>query len=120
MNLAFAGILNLICLVTVSRSKMMILLLFIPYSILAILAYMILLANNKRNKAKTLLVIAHPDDETMFFAPTLNLSDQLYILCLSNGLFKVLTSYKTCISYCVLYGKKAMPMDWDRCAKRNC
>lgn len=37
-----------------------------------------------------LLVIAHPDDEAMFFAPTItNLrnKNQLYLLCLSNGNF---------------------------------
>ena len=38
---------------------------------------------------RVLLVIAHPDDESMFFAPTLrNLSDQrinLTVLCLSKG-----------------------------------
>ena len=39
---------------------------------------------------RVLLVIAHPDDETMFFGPTmLNLSrregTEVYLLCLSNG-----------------------------------
>jgi len=41
-------------------------------------------------RRKTLLVIAHPDDEAMFFAPTLlALGDvhDLYILCLSTGNF---------------------------------
>ena len=37
----------------------------------------------------TLIVTAHPDDECMFFAPTIlaisNISQNLYILCLSNG-----------------------------------
>ncbi len=43
---------------------------------------------------RVLLVIAHPDDEAMFFAPTLiGLSDQnvpcdIYILCLSAGNFR--------------------------------
>lgn len=33
-----------------------------------------------------LLLIAHPDDESMFFAPSvLNLKGRLHILCLSNG-----------------------------------
>ena len=35
-----------------------------------------------------LIVIAHPDDECMFFAPTilqLNRISQVYILCLSTG-----------------------------------
>lgn len=38
---------------------------------------------------KSLLVIAHPDDETMFFGPTImniiNVNKSLDILCLSNG-----------------------------------
>ena len=34
-----------------------------------------------------LIVIAHPDDEAMFFGPTLNnlLAEKLFVLCLSNG-----------------------------------
>ena len=38
---------------------------------------------------KALLVIAHPDDECMFFAPTLSVLTaqhvQVFVLCLSNG-----------------------------------
>ena len=40
---------------------------------------------------KVLLVIAHPDDECMFFAPTLSVLTrqhvQVFVLCLSNGEF---------------------------------
>lgn len=37
-------------------------------------------------RAKSLLLIAHPDDESMFFAPTLlHLRGKVVILCLSNG-----------------------------------
>lgn len=37
-------------------------------------------------RAKSLLLIAHPDDESMFFAPTLlHLRGHVIILCLSNG-----------------------------------
>jgi N-acetylglucosaminylphosphatidylinositol deacetylase len=43
-------------------------------------------SKRKDRLGKTLLVIAHPDDECLFFAPTLlSLNDHRYILCLSNG-----------------------------------
>lgn len=39
--------------------------------------------------SRLLLVIAHPDDESMFFAPTLQhltkRGTSIYVLCLSNG-----------------------------------
>jgi hypothetical protein len=35
-----------------------------------------------------LLVIAHPDDEAMFFGPLLSSSCNVSILCLSNGNYK--------------------------------
>ena len=50
-------------------------------------------AGNPRQTA--LLVIAHPDDETMFFAPTLQVLRTQYnwhILCLSTGV-------ATCAAY---------------------
>jgi len=39
---------------------------------------------------KVLLVTAHPDDECMFFAPViLKYSNTTFLLCLSNGMYKV-------------------------------
>ena len=32
-----------------------------------------------------ILVIAHPDDEAMFFFPTISRAKRLHIICLSNG-----------------------------------
>ncbi len=32
-----------------------------------------------------ILVIAHPDDEAMFFYPTISRAKRLHIICLSNG-----------------------------------
>ena len=43
------------------------------------------------NGSSILLVIAHPDDEVMFFTPTLNLlkeKNEIHILSLSNGNFE--------------------------------
>lgn len=41
------------------------------------------------DKKNVLLVIAHPDDESMFFSPTINYltsrRHNLHILCMSNG-----------------------------------
>lgn len=41
--------------------------------------------------SRSLLVIAHPDDEVMFFGPTLNhfrrKRENLHVLCLSTGLY---------------------------------
>lgn len=45
--------------------------------------------NNSKEKHQVLLITAHPDDETMFFFPTikaLNQNDcQIHLLCLSDG-----------------------------------
>ncbi|KAK6060014.1 N-acetylglucosaminyl-phosphatidylinositol de-N-acetylase domain protein [Cooperia oncophora] len=45
-----------------------------------------------RPSSKVLLVIAHPDDETMFFAPVLRAlsaaNHRVFILCVSNGNFE--------------------------------
>lgn len=43
------------------------------------------------NSRRVLIVIAHPDDESMFFGPTIlsltkRTNCQVYLLCLSNGL----------------------------------
>jgi N-acetylglucosaminylphosphatidylinositol deacetylase len=54
------------------------------YSILIILFY----KKEKINNKNILLVIAHPDDEIMFFFPTikqLNNDNNIHIICLSNG-----------------------------------
>ncbi|KAI0524054.1 hypothetical protein KFK09_003418 [Dendrobium nobile] len=44
---------------------------------------------NDRGRSNVLLVVAHPDDESMFFAPTIlyltSNGHNLYILCISNG-----------------------------------
>jgi len=44
-----------------------------------------------------MLVIAHPDDESMFFAPTLlsmrEAQTPMYVLCLSNGKVLVETHF---------------------------
>ena len=53
-----------------------------------------LIANAKRKEIRTakrvLLVTSHPDDETMFFGPTIlsmtkNPNVSLFLLCMSNG-----------------------------------
>ena len=46
--------------------------------------------NKPSFNGNTLIVIAHPDDECMFFAPTIlalsnRISQNVYVLCLSNG-----------------------------------
>ncbi|KRX01251.1 putative deacetylase LmbE-like domain [Pseudocohnilembus persalinus] len=47
--------------------------------------------SNDENKKNILFVTAHPDDEVMFFQPTIidlqNQGYKLYLLCLSNGNF---------------------------------
>ena len=61
--------------------------------ILAILFFFLFRRNFPKLHAfdgNTLIVTAHPDDECMFFAPTIlslsnNVHQNLYILCLSNG-----------------------------------
>lgn len=49
---------------------------------------------------KVLIVIAHPDDETMFFAPTIiSLFEegvQLSLLCLTNGTKAIHSSFRKC------------------------
>jgi len=37
------------------------------------------------NDSNSLLVIAHPDDESMFFIPFIRQQSNMEILCLSNG-----------------------------------
>lgn len=73
-----------------------------------------------RNK-RICLLIAHPDDEAMFFAPTVlaltepSLGNHVKILCLSSGEFAPpsramrFATDKT----------KATPMGWEKRARRN-
>uniref|UniRef100_A0A7S3ZPL6 N-acetylglucosaminylphosphatidylinositol deacetylase n=1 Tax=Pelagomonas calceolata TaxID=35677 RepID=A0A7S3ZPL6_9STRA len=37
------------------------------------------------DNATIILIIAHPDDEAMFFYPTISRAKRLHIICLSNG-----------------------------------
>ncbi len=62
------------------------------YSLLAYLLGLLLVAVLQYAKGPVapaadavLLVIAHPDDESMFFVPTILLQSNISILCLSNG-----------------------------------
>ena len=64
---------------------LLILIVFIvlPYVLLHIISSK---CTKEHSSLNSLLVIAHPDDECLFFAPTiLSLSGQIYVLCLSNG-----------------------------------
>lgn len=66
---------------------------FSRFKILLLAISMIIVLRNVRRLRKSslipgryLLLIAHPDDESMFFAPSLlNLKGNIDILCLSNG-----------------------------------
>ncbi|CAD6190894.1 unnamed protein product [Caenorhabditis auriculariae] len=72
---------------------------FIPITILVgilILVVVLLLSVRNRflplcNGSRVLLVIAHPDDETMFFAPTIRglrqAGHRVFLLCVSSGNF---------------------------------
>ncbi len=95
--------------------------------------YTVFVANSKfpklRNK-RICLLIAHPDDEAMFFAPTIlaltepALGNHVKILCLSSG-----TSYSLPAAFREMGGlrygerwadvKKGMPMDWGRRGRRS-
>lgn len=48
-----------------------------------------------RTWGKTLLITAHPDDECMFFAPTIlalnNTKSEVFLLCLSEGTSMICT-----------------------------
>jgi len=54
--------------------------------------FLIKLSNETRSEPKVLFVIAHPDDESMFFSPTIRAlhsrKAEIYFLCLSTGNFK--------------------------------
>lgn len=69
----------------------------IVYSILCVLLYtgivhwkVFTFKSDVKNPKRVLLVIAHPDDECMFFGPTVlnftsNKNCTLYLMCLSTG-----------------------------------
>lgn len=71
----------------------MILPLFGFFIVSLLLLFSVLIDRAKRrslpNCRRALLVIAHPDDETMFFTPTLNglrrSGSDIYLLCISTG-----------------------------------
>lgn len=62
------------------------------------------------NANRLLLVIAHPDDEAMFFSPLLlsrrASGDDIYVLCLSTGNFEGIgeTRCKELYKSCNVYG----------------
>lgn len=47
--------------------------------------------------SRILLLIAHPDDETMFFSPTIRAlahsGHRIFVLCVSNGNYYGMVSY---------------------------
>ncbi|CAF1110609.1 unnamed protein product [Adineta ricciae] len=57
------------------------LLILVPFLLIRLIS-----STSTENYGNCLLVIAHPDDECMFFSPTLlSLRSDFYVLCLSNG-----------------------------------
>jgi hypothetical protein len=74
-----------------------------------------------RNK-RILLLIAHPDDEAMFFAPTLlaltrpESGNHVKILCLSSGEYTRANAVQQRLTGRVL---QAMPMVWAKCARKS-
>jgi hypothetical protein len=66
---------------------------------------------------RLLLLIAHPDDEAMFFAPTLlaltrpELGNHVKILCLSSGAFIAPKPFPSAFQLTIPV-LQAMPMDW--------
>jgi hypothetical protein len=73
---------------------------------------------------RILLLIAHPDDEAMFFAPTLlaltrpNNNNHVKILCLSSGM---ITEARVSQSACQLITavQQGMPTAWERSGRRS-
>ena len=67
-------------------------LVFVLLFLFAVRSYPIPLAS----KSRILLLIAHPDDETMFFSPTIraltHAGHRVFVLCVSNGDFDGLVS----------------------------
>jgi len=59
----------------------------------------------KVHMGRVLFVIAHPDDECMFFAPTILALTRcgqydVFLLCLSSGEFVILYTYINCSAQC--------------------
>ena len=65
------------------------LLIFVIFLLLIVLPFVLVRLippTEAKEKGNYLLVIAHPDDECLFFAPTLlSIRSNSYLLCLSNG-----------------------------------
>jgi N-acetylglucosaminylphosphatidylinositol deacetylase len=76
----------------------------LPFVVIACWLYTVSVAKSRfpklRNK-RICLLIAHPDDEAMFFAPTVlaltdpGLGNHVKILCLSSGRFGCLVLFAT-------------------------
>ena len=78
----------------ISEYQMEILTVILLFILTFCLIFYALCANARRKEIRTarrvLLVTCHPDDETMFFGPTIlsmtkNPSVSLFLLCMSNG-----------------------------------
>jgi LmbE family N-acetylglucosaminyl deacetylase len=71
---------------------------------------------------RILLLIAHPDDEAMFFAPTLlaltrpENGNHVKILCLSSGKHAAAGLMQQTLTIVVL---QATPTGWERCARKS-
>ncbi len=72
---------------------------------------------------RILLLIAHPDDEAMFFAPTLlaltrpELGNHVKILCLSSGRLSMLLTFD--LHLLTQVSIQVMPMVWERSARKS-
>uniref|UniRef100_A0A0K0EVS9 N-acetylglucosaminylphosphatidylinositol deacetylase n=1 Tax=Strongyloides venezuelensis TaxID=75913 RepID=A0A0K0EVS9_STRVS len=73
----------------------MIILVAVLYLFLFVLSIYFAISGNRRikvnNESRILIVTAHPDDETMFFSPTIrdlvSTNNEVYILCVTSGDF---------------------------------
>lgn len=110
---------------------------FLVYFATCVLLYVFIVAwktfpyTKSINCKRVLFITSHPDDEVMFFGPTiLHLMKQpdvqVYLICLSTG---VLISLSLSLSHThrsILLNDKhkccfqAKTMEWERCVKTNC